>query len=147
MASAPLSICSPRKSNQRIVLDGSATCEGKSLNIESLPGPKLQNDIVDILIRFRKESVALVGDINQMYHQLVLLSEDRPLHRFLWRGLDRRKEPDVYEFLRFVFGGCYCPFCAQFTWQKHAENHREKYSLTVMAVKKNCHMDDLMPSL
>ena len=34
----------------------------------------------------------------------------------------------------FVFGGCYCPFCAQFTWQTHAENHRIKYPLAAEAV-------------
>ena len=53
----------------------------------------------------------------------------------------------MYEFLRFVFGGCYCPFCAQFTWQKHAENHQEKYPLAASAVKNHCYMDDLMPSV
>ena len=94
----------------RIVFDALATCKGKSLNTESLPGPKLQSDIVDILVKFRKDPVALVGDISQMYHQLVLLPEDRPLHRFLWRNLDRSKEPEVYEFIHFIFGGCYCPF-------------------------------------
>ena len=49
--------------------------------------------------------MALVGDISQMYHQLVLRTEDRPLHRFLCENMDLRKEPEVYEFLRFVFGG------------------------------------------
>ena len=131
----------------RIVFDGSAPFEGKSLNTEALTGPKLQSDIFDILVKFRKELVALVGDISQMYHQLVLREEDRPLHRFLWRDMDLRKEPEVYEFLRFVFGGCYCPFCAQFTWQKHAEIHQEAYPLAANAVKKHCYMDDLMPSL
>lgn len=118
--------------------------QGKSPYTESLPGPKLQSDIADILIKFRKDSVALVGDISQMYHQLVLLPEDRPLHRFLWRNLDKTKEPEVYEFIRFVFGGCYCPFCAQFTWQKHAENYAEQLPL---AAQQNCYMDDLMPSV
>ncbi len=78
---------------------GQQTCEGKSLNTEALPGPKLQSDITDILIKFRKEPVALAGDISQMYHQLVLRPEDPPLHRFLWRNLDTSKEPEVYEFL------------------------------------------------
>ena len=123
----------------RIVFDASAT--------ESLPGPKLQSDIVDILVKFRKDPVALVGDISQMYHQLVLLPEDRPLHRFLWRNLDRSKEPEVYEFIRFVFGGCYCPFCAQFTWQQHAERHADELPLAAEAGGKNCYMDDLMPSV
>ena len=71
-----------------------------------------------------------------MYHQLVLLLEDRLMHRFLWRNMQTNKEPEVYEFLRFVFGGCYCPFCAQFAWQKHAEIHQDTYPLAAVAVKK-----------
>ena len=127
------------------IVDGSAPFE--SLNTEALTGPKLQSDVFDILVKFRKESVALIGDMSQMYHQLVSRKEDRPLHRFLWREIDLHKEPDVYEFLRFVFGGCYCPFCAQFTWQKHAELHQEKYPLATNAIKNHCYMDDLMPSV
>ena len=95
----------------------------------------------------KRDSLALVGDISQMYQQLVLRAEDRPLHRFLWREMNLSKEPEVYEFLRFVFGGCYCPFCAQFTWQKHAELYQEEYPVAANAVKKHCYMDDLMPSV
>lgn len=131
----------------RIVFDASAKFQGKSLNSEALPGPKLQADMFSILVRFRKELVALVGDVSQMYHQLALTLEDRPLHRFLWRNMDQSKEPEVYEFLRYVFGGCYCPFCAQYVWQKHADDHRAEYPLAAEAVKNSCYMDDLMPSV
>ena len=72
----------------RIVFDASAEYLGKSVNGEALTGPKLQADLFAILVRFRKEPVALVGDISQMYHQLALTPEDRPLRRFLWRNLD-----------------------------------------------------------
>jgi hypothetical protein len=51
----------------RIVFDGSAPYEGKSLNTEALPGSKLQSNAFDILVKFRKETVALAGDISQMY--------------------------------------------------------------------------------
>jgi len=80
----------PEKSTTkvRIVFDGSAQQGGTSLNSELLPGPKLQSDIVDILVKFRKESFALVGDVTQMYHQLILRPVDRPVHRFLYRNLD-----------------------------------------------------------
>ena len=71
----------------RVVFNGSAQQDGKSLNSESLPGPKLQSDIVDVLIKFRKEPIALAGDVSQMYHQILLRPEDRPLHRFLYRDL------------------------------------------------------------
>ena len=143
----PCPVVRPEKATTkvRIVFDGSAPFEGKSLNTEALTGPKLQSDVCDILIKFRRESVAPVGDISQMYHQLVLRAEDRPFHRFLWSEMNLSKEPEVYEFLRFVFGGCYCSFCAQFTWQKHAELHQEEYPLAANAVKKHCSMDDLVP--
>ena len=72
----------------RVVFDGSAQQNGKSLNSESLPGPKLQSDIVNVLVKFRKEPVALAGDVSQMYHQILLRPEDRALHRFLHRNLD-----------------------------------------------------------
>ena len=61
----------------RIVFDASATYQGRSLNTETLPGPKLQSNISDILVRFRKELVALAGDVSQMCHQVVLQSEVR----------------------------------------------------------------------
>ena len=54
----------------KIVFYASAKFQGKGLNSEELPGPKLQGDMFSILVRFRKELVALVGDVGQMYHQL-----------------------------------------------------------------------------
>ena len=91
--------------------------------------------------------MALAGDVSQMYHQLVLQPEVRPFHRFLWRALDPSRQPETYEFQRFIFGGCYCPFCAQYVWQEHARDHKELYPLAAEAVQKNCSMDDLMPSV
>ena len=44
---------------RRIVFDASAKFQGKSLNSEALPGPKLQAHMFSILVRFRKELVAL----------------------------------------------------------------------------------------
>lgn len=77
------------------------------MNSESLPGPKLHSDIVEILGKFRKELFALAGDVTQMYHQLILRPVDRPLHSFLYRNLDSDETPTVYEFQRFIFGGCF----------------------------------------
>ena len=127
--------------------DVSSNFNDKSLNTEALPGPRLQSNIFDILVRFRQELEVLVGDVSQMYHQLILKLEDRPFHRFPWRHLDTKSLPQVYKFSRFVFGGCYCSFCAQFTWQTHAENHKSEYPLAAEAVRHNCYMHDLMPSV
>ena len=64
----------------RIVFDASAKCQGKSLNDAILPGPKLQHDIFDVLLRFRKFQIAPVGDISKMFLQVGMCGEDRRYH-------------------------------------------------------------------
>lgn len=81
-----------------------------------------------------------------MYHQLILRSVDRPLHRFLYRKFDCDGSPRVFEFQRFIFGGCYCPFCVQYVWQKRVEFNMKTDPLGARAVLEHCYMDDLMLS-
>lgn len=57
-----------------------------------------------------KKSLRGVGDVSQGYYQLVLKPENRPFDRVLLETVIH----EVHEFSRLVFGGCYCPFCAQF---------------------------------
>ena len=47
-------------------------------------GPKLQKDLVDVLIRFRHHPVALVGDISEMFLQVGLAEEERPYNCIMW---------------------------------------------------------------
>ena len=67
----------------------------EEVNTETLPGPKSQSNLFEILVRLMKELVALAGDVSQMYHQLVLQPVDRPFHRFLWRDLDSSREVET----------------------------------------------------
>ena len=66
-------------------------CKGKSLNDAMLTRPKLQRDVLEILLRFRQKPVALVADIKEMFSQIVLAEKDRRYHRLLWRDLDVTK--------------------------------------------------------
>ena len=85
-----------------------------------LPGPKLQGDLFDVLLRFRRYPVRLACDIREMYLQIRIPTEDRSYFRFLWRGLEIERRPDVYEFERVVFGDTSAPFHAQFVTQENA---------------------------
>ncbi|CAG7820314.1 unnamed protein product, partial [Allacma fusca] len=61
----------------RVVFDASAkTSSGNSLNDLLMVGPRTQQDLVQILIRFRMRPVALIGDIEKMYRQILVHPED-----------------------------------------------------------------------
>ena len=79
----------------RIVFDASANYEGMSLNDAIYQGPKLQRNLFDVLLRFRRQPVAVVCDIAEMYLRIGIETEDKPYHRFLWRGIDTSRQPDV----------------------------------------------------
>lgn len=52
----------------RVVFDASAkTNTGESLNDQLLIGPKIQEDISNILIQFRFHKYALTADVEKMY--------------------------------------------------------------------------------
>ena len=131
----------------RIVFDASATCEGVSLNDVIYQGPKLQRDLFDILLRFRRFPIAMVCDIAEMYLRIGLSADDKPYHRFLWRGKDKSNPPDVYEFDRVVFGVNSSPFQAQYVLQHHAKKHKIDLPLAAETIEKSTYMDDSMDSV
>ncbi len=66
-----------------VVFDAAVRHEGKNLNDAIWLGPKLQRDLVDVVTRFRRVSVALSADISEMFLQVGLQDKDRPYHQFL----------------------------------------------------------------
>lgn len=64
----------PQKPDQiRVVFDSSAECDGTSLNDVLLSGPDLNNTLLGVLMRFRREPIALTADVQQMF--IALLSK------------------------------------------------------------------------
>ena len=69
----------------RIVFDCAAQHHGVSLNQVLMQGPDLNNRLDAVLLRFRKDSIALVADVEAMFHQVLVSPRDRDSLRFLWR--------------------------------------------------------------
>ena len=120
----------------RIVFDASAKHDGISLNDMIYQGPKLQRDLLDVLLRFRRRPVAVVCDIAEMYLRIGIV-EDKPYHRFLWRGTDQSRQPDVYKFDRVAFGVNSSLFQAQFVLQNHARNFEAGFPMAAETVLKS----------
>lgn len=63
-----LGVYHPQKPGQlRVVFDSSAQFSNISFNDVLLTGPDLNNSFVGVLIRFRKEQVAVMADAQQMF--------------------------------------------------------------------------------
>ncbi|XP_071145072.1 uncharacterized protein [Mytilus edulis] len=83
----------PKKPDQiRGVFDSSAKCNGVSLNSVLLTGPDLTNDLLGVLLRFRKEMVAVTADVQHMFHCFVVRKDHRYYLRFVWH-----KDNDLQE--------------------------------------------------
>jgi hypothetical protein len=130
----------------RVVFDAAAMSNGKCLNDAILPGPKLQKETNDVLLRFRRAPVALSADIAQMFLQVKLKEEDRRYHRFLWRNLQDDRPPDAYEFLRLPFGNTASPFCAQYVLYSHARSEAHTYPEAAETVENSMYVDDVLDS-
>ena len=72
----------------RNVFDCAAKCNGISLNDMIHAGPKLLQDLFNVLVRFRGNPVGIACDIKEMYLQIEVKEQDRSHFRLLWRDLD-----------------------------------------------------------
>lgn len=108
--------------------------------------PALSPSLIGVLLHFRQHPFAVSGDIKRMFHQVQLLSEDRPLLRFLWRNMRREEETDVYEFQVLPFGTVSSPCCAIFAVQKHVRDNCGSDKDVQMTVKHNFYIDNCLTS-
>ena len=54
----------------RVVFDSAAKCNELSLNDTLVKGATIMNSLIGVLIRFRKNRIALVADVEAMFHQV-----------------------------------------------------------------------------
>ncbi|XP_052281199.1 uncharacterized protein LOC127878708 [Dreissena polymorpha] len=113
----------------RIVFDAAAKFEDVSLNDKMHQGPKLHRDLFDVLLRFKKHPVAVVCDIAEMYLRIGIDHANKPYHRFLWRGMNHNRCPDIYDFDRVVFGENSSPLQAQYVLQQRARENLSAFPL------------------
>ena len=76
----------------RVVYDAAADFNNTSLNKNLLKGPYLLNNLLGILIRFRRERYGVMTDIEQMFHQIYVRSKERDLYVWLtWLAFKQRE--------------------------------------------------------
>lgn len=128
--------------DKRIVYDASCkTDTGISLNDIQMLGAKLQNDLFETIMRFRRHRVAIYADIKKMFNQIKLSRDQWNLQRIFWR--ENSTEPLREYWLTVVtFGMTSSPFLAVRSVIQAAREAKERYPKAAEAIEKDFYMDD-----
>lgn len=139
----------PKKNNIR-VFDSSAKFLGVSLNDVLTTGLDLTNSLIGVLLKFRKDRVAIPADIEQMFFNFYVHEEDRNFLRFLWfKNNNIDNELVEFRMCVHVFGNSPSPAVATFGLRKSACDHQslEFCNEVCELVNKQFYVDDALMSL
>ena len=119
------------------------------MNDQLLHGPDLINNLFGVLNRFRQESIALVSDIEAMFHQVRVDPRDHDAVRFLWwPDDDVRQQPVEYRMEVHLFGSTSSPSVTSISLRKTAQDNVSDFGHEVIdTVLQNFYVDDCLKSV
>ncbi|CAK9827469.1 hypothetical protein ANTRET_LOCUS5158 [Anthophora retusa] len=127
----------------RVVFDGSAeTTSGVSLNDTLHTGPKIQDDLLYILLRFRTHQYVITGDIEKMYRQFLVRPQDCKYQRILWR--DHSGKIQTYELNTVTFGLSAAPYLAIRCLKQLALDEGHRYPHAANILQRDFYRDDAL---
>uniref|UniRef100_A0A2S2R014 Uncharacterized protein n=1 Tax=Sipha flava TaxID=143950 RepID=A0A2S2R014_9HEMI len=127
----------------RVVFDASAKdYSGTSLNDVLFPGPKLQQDVVDVLLLFRLSRFAFTCDISKMYRQILISPEHRPFQHVLWRA-SPEDELQAFELNTVTYGVNCSPFLAIRVLHQIADMECDGFPFVREALLFHTYVDDI----
>lgn len=127
----------------RPVFDASRkTSNGRSLNDLLITGPRLQEDLFNILVRFRSHAIAFTADIEKMYLHVKLRENEQRFQMMIWRD-DENKPLEDYCLTTVTFGVNSSPFLAVAAVQEHAKRKMSEYPEACQIIMKDSYMDDI----
>lgn len=131
----------------RVVFDASAkSSTGVSLNDILKIGPCIQDDLFDILVRFRQHSVVITSDIAKMYRQVEVAAPHRELQRILWRP-DPHGKLEHYRLNTVTYGTSPASFLATRCLKQIAIDIKDRQPEITKVILSSFYVDDLILSV
>jgi len=128
----------------RVVFNGSEkSSNGVSLNDMLMIGPKVQDDLLDIVQRFRLHGIVMSADVAKMYRQVWVHPDDRCLQRILWRKTPNQPVT-TYELNTVTCGTASAPFLTTKCLQKLIEYEAINYPEAAKMASDGFYVDDLL---
>ncbi|XP_069104772.1 uncharacterized protein [Argopecten irradians] len=133
----------------RGVFDSSAKHDGLSLNNVLMSGPDMTNNLPGILLRFRREQVAVTADVQQMFYNFFDCEDHRNFLRFLWyQDNDMSKDLVEYRMCVHVFGNTPSPAVATYGLRRTACENADNFGYNMKEfVEQDFYVGDGLMSL
>lgn len=127
----------------RVVFDASAKdSKGTSLNDTLHIGPTIQQDLLSILLRWRKHKIAITADVEKMYRQIGINDHHQPFQRILWRNDDG--DIKDYKLSTVTYGTACAPYLAIRTLHQLASDEQSNFPHACDRTIKDMYVDDFI---
>lgn len=128
----------------RVVFDGSAKSDtGVSLNDCLKVGPVIQDELFNIILRFRLHNIVFIADISKMYRQIDIHEMQRNLQRIVWREKPE-EELKHYKLNTVTYGTAPASFLAIRALHEIANIFEHEYPQASSTIKSDFYVDDLI---
>lgn len=142
----PIFFVSPPNKRMRMIWDAAATtASGLCLNSFLLAGPNLYNGLMQLLMQMRENKILVKGDIQEMFHRIEILEEDRECLRFFFADTPGGNLK-TYRMNRLVFGLVCSPFISQYVLKLIADDIVNTKPLVSKAINEKFYVDDFVKS-
>ncbi|XP_065089273.1 uncharacterized protein LOC135710593 [Ochlerotatus camptorhynchus] len=119
----------------RVVFDASCkTSTGVSLNDALMVGPVVQDELVNINLRFRLHRFAVVADVAKMYRMIGVCGPDRKLRKIVWLGPDNQIIR-TFELTTVTYGTASAPYLATRCLLMLAEDGKQSHPVAAAVLK------------
>ncbi|XP_015524649.2 uncharacterized protein LOC107227884 [Neodiprion lecontei] len=134
--------CVFKLSKIRVVFNGSQRySNGRSLNSYLHIGPKLQEDVLIIILRWSFFPIVFTCDVVKMFRQFLVHPEDRDYQRIVWRP-SFNDDLKIYRLNTVTYGEGCAPFQANACMLQLADDGESQYPKAAEALRQNRYADD-----
>lgn len=116
---------------------------GYSLNDLLIVGPTIQQDLFSVLVRFRKHTYVLAGDIEKMQRQVLVNPDQRHVQQILWRD-NPQDELVTYQLNTVTYGTASAAFLAIRCLHEIGYQISKKYPEFSSIILNDFYVDDLL---
>lgn len=128
----------------RVVFDASATTtNGLSFNNIQFAGPKVQDDLHTIILRFRLGRYGINADIRKMFRQIKIEEGQWDMQRIFWR--ERSDHPlKEYQLTVVTYGMKSSSFNSTRALKQCGLDHAQEFPETSKVIQQHFYVDDLL---